>query len=110
MKHKKILNIRTELLAERIRQYDIEYCDVCGGIVSNLYIRKILLGDVFPDKLVMDSLMQRVNLETDKYESIVSRREYEIIKKLDDIIECIDEGKINEAINRIEEYDRMIVE
>lgn len=92
-----ITTITIELMKERISQYNIKQKDVCEGICSEGEFADILMGKRNPDKLVLDSLHQRVGIGTIGYECIVSREEYEIIIVLDAIVDMIDVNNIEEA-------------
>ena len=100
--------ITTELLKEYIQQHHIKHRDVCKGICSEGQFADILAGKKNPDKLVMDSLYQRVGLQIIGQECIVSREEYEIIKILDDIVDMIDEKDIGNARELLDKYEEMI--
>lgn len=104
----KVINLKAKLLNEEILSQKLDLRDVCYGICSETYLREIVKDKQFPDKLLMDSLMQRVSLDTEKYESIVSREEYEIIKRIDRAILAIDEKRIDNAFDEIKAYEKMI--
>ena len=73
LKNETIINLKAKLLQETVLSLDIEPGKVCQGICTESFFREIISDVKFPEKLVMDSLMQRVSLQTDKYESVVSR-------------------------------------
>ena len=108
LKNETIINLKAKLLQETVLSLDIEPGKVCQGICTESFFREIISDVKFPEKLVMDSLLQRVALQTDKYESVVSREEYEIIKQIDIIIEHIDCGNLDEAFDAIEKYHTMV--
>lgn len=100
--------IITKLMQEHMSKYHIKYKAVCDGICSEGQFAEILACRNYPDKLVLDSLYQRVGLETIGYECIVSREEYEIIRIVDDIVDAVDVHDIKRANRLVNEYEAMI--
>lgn len=101
----KVINLKVKLLNEKILSDNYSYEKVCAGICSESYIREVIKDNQFPDMLVVDSLMQRVGLRTENYESVISREEYNIIKKLDEILEALEKSDMVAAQFLMTELD-----
>ena len=97
MEKENINCIIVRLMQEQILKYDLQYSELCDGICTESQMVEIMTYKYFPDKFIMDSLVQRLGLETEKYESIVSREEYDIIKNVDDIIDALDESRFKDV-------------
>lgn len=103
-----IVDLRIRLLESKIYEYNINIDKLCEGVCTGVYLKALMSGKRYADKIYIDALMQRADIPTERYESIVSRQEYNIIQKMDEIIDAIDKGNKEIVCCKLSEYETLI--
>lgn len=100
-----IVDLRIKLLENKIYEHNLNVNKLCEGVCTGTYLKALINGKRYADKIYIDALMQRADIPTERYESIVSRHEYNIIKIIDEIVDAIDKGEKDIVNNLLSRYD-----
>ncbi len=102
------LDLKRQLLCKKVEECLYTHEEIYSGLCTEVFYDRLRWGAREVEMLLMDSILQRAGIDTEKYENIVSRMEYEIIYTLDLIVESIDNASkdVYEYIRKYEELTK----
>ena len=93
-----------KLLKKLRKKKNITLEALCDGLCYRSFVYQIERGTVEVNKLLKDRLLARLGVEAENYESFLFYTEYKGWKERQDIVHSILYGKIEEARQRLKQY------
>lgn len=101
---KKYMLYSGRLIGNIRNEYDIKLATLAHGLCSVGQLGRIESGDRSAEKLLFDSLYQRLGKYSGRFTVLANCDEYEAWKRRVHIYSCIDDGEYETALKEIEEY------
>ena len=95
-----------ELIYKLRKKRNISLEVLSEGVCDFSLLSKVEKGKVELDKLEIDRLLGRLGVEAENYESFLFYKEYHSWRERQEIVYCILYGKIEEARQRLENYQK----
>ena len=87
------------------RKRGISQKDLSKGIISIATLSRIESGERTVDKLIVDTLLQRIGVSADYFEIIITNIEFILLHQREQIRIAYNEKKYNRALDLIEKYE-----
>lgn len=102
------MNTFAEILKVQMKISGVSMEKLCEGLCSQSLFTRICNGERTADKLLRDRLMQRLCISETRYESFLFQEEYDGWKQRQTIVNCINQGKLDQAERLLLEYKKQI--
>lgn len=95
------------LISEKRRELKITLEQLTEGLCHSSLLQKLEEDKIHTDKFLLDSILQRLGIDEDFFESYISNKEHMLITQRIEILNCIDVGDIEKAKEILLEYDKL---
>lgn len=97
-----------KILQENREQQHLSKKEVCRGLCTITALSRYEMDERVPDKFLLDALLERLGLNPFRYEFIASDQEFYYSIKRKQIEKSLYEGKSNETLKLLKEYENHI--
>lgn len=98
----------TAIIIYKLRaKMEVTQGQLCSGLCSDKTMSRVEFGERIPDKFLLDGLLQRLGKSPDKIETILTKKDYYLFEKREEIEQALREGDFPLVKNLLKAYQEL---